>query len=212
MHQISKDLWQSSRYSSGMLNSHAYLLTRDSGNILFYNTADNDDLEHIHRLGGIQYQLLTHRDESGASLRRIRERFQSKLGCSQAETPYIGKDSDIDLVFDSTDLHLEDIQILHTPGHTDGSISFFYQSPHGQNYLFTGDTFFQWDGKWRTFVMKNAGGSREDMVSSLKKLGSLDPDLVMSSGFVGEVAYREVTSGSWRSALEQEIQKLEKTL
>ncbi|WP_315981791.1 hypothetical protein [Aliamphritea spongicola] len=39
MQQITEDLWQSDKYSSGILNSHAYLLIRPGGNVLFYNTA-----------------------------------------------------------------------------------------------------------------------------------------------------------------------------
>ena len=67
MKQIAPDLWQSSLYQTGILNTHAYFLERPSGNVLFYNTGDDDDLRHISEHGGVAYQLLTHRDEAGAS-------------------------------------------------------------------------------------------------------------------------------------------------
>ncbi|WP_315981792.1 hypothetical protein [Aliamphritea spongicola] len=152
--------------------------------------------------------MLTHRDESDPSLQRIKQRFGSELGCSAPEATYIGRDCSADLVFGAQDSKFEDIQIIHTPGHTDGSITFLYHSPYGQVYLFTGDTFFQSHGQWQTFVMQNAGGSVKDMAESLSKLRKLQPDLVMSSGFVGEVAYREVTRASWTAAIDQTLQTL----
>ena len=69
----------------GTLNTHAYFLLRPEGNVLFYNTGNDDDLEEITELGGIQFQLLSHRDESGPSLNRIKDRFGSKLCCSALE-------------------------------------------------------------------------------------------------------------------------------
>lgn len=208
MHQISEDLWQSSRYSSGGLSTHAYLLTKEEGNVLFYNTSGSADLDHIEQLGGVAYQLLTHRDESGASLKRIQQRFQSHLGCSLLEAPYIEKDCLPDCIFSATCTHLNDIQILQTPGHTNGSISYFYSSPTGLAYLFTGDTFFQWHGEWTTFILESAGGTYPDMINSLRVLRDITPDFVFSSGFVGDIAYREVTEESWRAAIDQEICKL----
>lgn len=73
MKQLYDDLWQSERYSSGVLNTHAYFLQREQGNVLFYNTGATNDLDPIDELGGISYQLLTHRDEAGASLAGIKK-------------------------------------------------------------------------------------------------------------------------------------------
>ena len=70
--------------------------------------------------------MLSHRDESGPSLRRIRERFGSQLGCSALELPAIARDAAVDLVFEAADRQLGDIEIIHTPGHTDGRVCFFY--------------------------------------------------------------------------------------
>ena len=79
----------------GTLNTHAYFLRRPEGNVLFYNTGNEGDLEEIAELGGIQAQLLSHRDESGPSLNRIRDLFGSKLCCSALEAPIIGKDAPV---------------------------------------------------------------------------------------------------------------------
>lgn len=55
----------------------------------------------------------------------------------------------------------EFLKIIHTPGHTPGSISILVQ-----NFLFTGDTLFE-DGVGRTDL---PGGSEKDLQKSLKIL------------------------------------------
>jgi len=208
MKQVYEDLWQSELYSSGILNTHAYLLTRPNGNILFYNTGSVSDLEHISELGGIKYQLLTHRDEVGKSLQRIKEQFSSKLGIGILEAPYAQKHTSVDIKFETTDTQLEDIEVYFTPGHSEGSICYCYQSPYGKTYLFSGDSIFMWDRKWSTFVIKGFNGTNEDMVNSLKKLRELKPNAVLSSGFIGTTSYEELTNDEWITAIDSCIVKL----
>ncbi|MBB6522499.1 MBL fold metallo-hydrolase [Pseudoteredinibacter isoporae] len=210
MKQLQPDLWQSTRYSSGMLNSYAYLLLRPAGNVLFYNSGNESDLRQMDALGGAQLQLLTHRDEATPSLARIKDRFGLTLASSALEAPYLEKYTPVDLVLEPGTTQLQDIHVIETPGHTDGSLCFFYESPHGKSYLFTGDTIFLWDGDWSTFVMPKAGGSASALVGSLKELGRIQPDLVMSSGFVGDVGLLDLTPAEWNQAIEHNIQKLER--
>ena len=208
MKQLQEDLWQSTIHNMGMLNTHAYFLRRPEGNVLFYNTGNDDNLEQIAELGGIQFQLLSHRDESGSSLNRIKERFGSKLCCSALEAPMIGKDAQIDVTFQLRDHHLGDIEIIHTPGHTAGSICFFYKSPYGKSYLFTGDTIFQSNAKWATFVLPQAGGSKASLADSLLRLRDLNPDIVMSSAFVGDVSFVEIIGDEWAQAIDDNVRRL----
>ena len=208
MKQIAPDLWQSSLHSSGILNTHAYFLERPSGNVLFYYTGEEDDLRHMSDRGGVSWQLLTHRDEAGPSQARIRDRFGCKLCCSAIEAPFVAKHGKPDLELGADDRRIEDIEIIHTPGHTDGSICYFYNSPHGRSYLFSGDTIFQWNGKWSTFVLPGSGGSKAALAESLKVLRTYSPDIVLSSGFVGDVAYREVGPEAWMAVLDERIVRL----
>jgi glyoxylase-like metal-dependent hydrolase (beta-lactamase superfamily II) len=53
------------------------------------------------------------------------------------------------------------LKVIHTPGHTKGSISLL-----GKDFIFTGDTIFK-DGYGRTDLK---GGSQKDLENSLKKL------------------------------------------
>ena len=208
MKQLAEDLWQSTIHRARILNTHAYFLERPAGNILFYNTGHEDDLRQMSERGGIALQLLTHRDEAGPFQARIRDRFGCRLGCSAIEAPFVARYGRPDLEFGPYADRVDDVAILHTPGHTDGSICFFYPSPSGKSYLFSGDTIFQWDGEWSTLVLRNAGGTADDLAESLAKLKEISPDLVMSSGFVGEVAYREVTRDEWIEVLDARIEVL----
>lgn len=208
MKQLQPDLWQSRIHRVGILSTHAYFLECRAGNILFYNTGNEDDLREMEELGGVAYQLLTHRDEAGPSQTRIGDRFGCRLGCSAIEAPFVSAHGKPDLLFGAGDDRIEDVGIIHTPGHTDGSVCFFYRSPYGKSYLFSGDTFFQWDGEWSTLVLPSSGGSAADLAGSLAKLKKISPDIVMSSGFVGEVAFREVTGDEWRTALDRRIASL----
>ena len=56
------------------------------------------------------------------------------------------------------------VEVLHTPGHTPGSVCL-----RCRDALFTGDTLF-------------AGGSGEDMMASLKRLGALEGDFRVFPG------------------------------
>lgn len=167
MKQLTDDLWQTSIHTSGMLSSHAYYLKTPVGNVLLYNTNNSQDLDKIEALGGIDYQLLTHRDEAAPSLQYIKDRFSAKLVCSEFERHYIEKHTSVDLPLSGHLPDIANIKIFNTPGHTGGSLCFYYQSPNGNNYLFTGDTIFQWEGEWATLIIAGAGGKASDLIESL---------------------------------------------
>ena len=59
------------------------------------------------------------------------------------------------------------VEVLHTPGHTPGSVCL-----RCRDALFTGDTLFAGSMGRTDFP----GGSNEDMMTSLKRLGSLEGD------------------------------------
>lgn len=67
------------------------------------------------------------------------------------------------------------LQVLHTPGHTDGSVSLLATD---DGLLFTGDTLFA--GGWGRVDLP--GGSAEAMVASLARLALLDDPLRVLPG------------------------------
>lgn len=68
------------------------------------------------------------------------------------------------------------IKVFHTPGHTKGSCCFA-----ADGCIFTGDTLFS-DGYGRCDLY---GGSYSQMLRSLERLGTLDPDLIIYPGHGG---------------------------
>lgn len=68
------------------------------------------------------------------------------------------------------------IQVLHTPGHTPGGLSFYIESDH---IIFTGDTLFQ-GSVGRTDL---PGGNLEEEINSIKtKMLTLPSDTIIYSG------------------------------
>lgn len=68
-----------------------------------------------------------------------------------------------------------DLEVLHTPGHTEGSICLLAS---GERLLFTGDTLFR--AGWGRVDLR--GGSTEQMVGSLTRLSAMDGDLRVLPG------------------------------
>ena len=90
-------------------------------------------------------------------------------------------------------LELGDIslRVIHTPGHTRGSVSLFSEN---DGMLFSGDTIFPAGSIGRTDL---PGGSSEDMKKSIARLATL-PAQTLYPGH-GEVTSRDVPSQVMRS-------------
>jgi hydroxyacylglutathione hydrolase len=205
--QIYPDLWQTgAEHPFPGLTTHAYLLIRSAGNVLFYSSGRSDEHPHIQELGGITDQYLSHRDE--AALADIKKMFGSKLYCHRLEQEAVSRASPVDCTFDRREIHLGDIEVIPTPGHTNGSACFLFRSPHDKTYLFTGDTVFLNNGSWDTFVMENAGGTKFDLKKSLLLLRGLEPDVVICSASVGPVPLKEMSTGEWSSVVDSVLRSL----
>lgn len=114
---------------------------------------------------------------------KIRKETRAKILIHEAEKDFISFEADRFLkneeeikigVGDSPSI----LKVLHTPGHTQGSICLL-----GENVVFTGDTLFK-DGHGRTDL---PGGSQKDMEESLEKLSKLlKPGVIVYPGH-GEI-------------------------
>lgn len=202
MNEVYPNIWQTEIETPFPgLNTRAYFIRRKSGNALFYNTSSADAMDEIEQLGGLDFQFLTHRHESGTSLKQIKERFNSQLCTSKTEAPFI--DASVDVVVTEPVSFGHDIEVILTPGHTDGGLSFVYYSPGGIKYLFTGDTLFQSNKEWSTFIVPSDGGSRGELLETLELYRDLKPDVVISSGYVGERCIVEIQQSKWSKTIDQ---------
>lgn len=218
---IAPDLWATPHYPvDHVVNTRGYLLTRPQGNVLIYglgfqrDEADEDVLDEMAALGGVQVQLLSHGDEASHSLQAVRERFGSRLVCSAMEVDQIDDYAEglgIDIAWEPgcADESLEGLEMMATPGHTIGSISVRYESPHGQTYLFTGDTIVpKDDGGWAVNVSERQGGTADDLERSLLALREQTFDLLASSAYVGESSTATPSSVEWYAIIDRRIERL----
>jgi len=209
MIQLYDDLYQTKVENPfSNLNTHAYFLIRKEGNVLFYNTSSSQEIKEISEKGGIVFQYLSHRHEVGDSLRVIRDKFCSKLCADQKEVPSISKTCPVDVKFSERVIHSNNIEVIPTAGHTAGGLCFYYTSPNGLNYLFTGDLIFPRNGEWCVILISNDGANRENLVKSLLIIRELKPDIVLSSASVGDISVVKVNEKEWQNAIDKNIKAL----
>ncbi len=213
MKQLAPDLWQTSqRQIAENVYTHAYLLTRPQGNVLIYSFSEDQsaDLDAIEELDGVSVQILSHRDETGPALKQIRDRFGSQLAYHASDAHAIRDDAEADLLVDQhcADPLLDGIDVLHTPGHTPGSVTLRYESPHGKSYLFVGDTIVPSAGGWATAVYPQIEGDADDLVDSLNLLRDQSADLIISSAYFGETGVVEMAPTEWPQIIDHRIARL----
>jgi glyoxylase-like metal-dependent hydrolase (beta-lactamase superfamily II) len=192
------------------VTTHAYLWRGPAGNVLFYNVASDPDFDALDQLGGVDAQYLSHLDEAGPTLTALADRFGRRLHAPAADSDAIGKHGHIDVLLDAV-RHVDDndVEVLPTPGHSPGSTCYLVTGAGGAKYLFTGDTMFPTaDGKWATFVVPGRGDAAA-MRDSLKLLGTVQPDLVISSAFGGSTAIEVVIDQRrWAECIEQALESV----
>lgn len=205
MQQLYPDLWKTAEQKQfSTLTVHAYLLKRADGNVLFYNPRSTADCPRMADLGGVAYHCLSHCHEVGPQLGSIAERFESELCCHARVESYLSVATRADVCFRTPprEVHAGDIEVIHTPGHTDNNVCYRYASPHGRAYLFTGDTLYLHEGQWRTLVVGSDGGNHRDLARSLERLRGLAVDVIVCSVAVGPMQIIEVTPGEWRRLID----------
>lgn len=134
--------------------AHSYIICRFGQCLLIDPSFDYEKI--IEKLGPNQLQgiLLTHAHHDHVALIQMFKvpiyihEFDASLlfedqynGFSKLNPrQYKRKDLNLVMIQEDTKIPLADkfVQVIHTPGHTKGSVSFLYE-----NYLFTGDTLFK---------------------------------------------------------------------
>lgn len=209
MRQITKDLWETDpEYPFPGLSTHAYLWTAPSGNVLFYNTTHDHELDHMAELGGVSRHYLSHKDEIAPSLRTIKDRFGSTLHSSATEANLVEQTAPVDDAFEHGHTAADDLQVLMTPGHTPGSACYLASSGTGSTYLFTGDTLFlSSEGRWTAGYIEGMS-DRDALAGSLRELAKLTPDVVISSAFAGDSGVTELDGRAWADCVDEALQLL----
>lgn len=213
MEQIRDDLWTTeAEHPFPGLTTRAYLLiTPDDGNVLFYNTTREDEIEAMTTLGGVQRQYLSHQDEIAPSLRLVRDQHGATLHAHESEAHLVAEVSPVDVAFDRRVEHPGGIEVIPTPGHTVGSTCYLVRSTTGARYLFTGDTLFLGnDGSWAAGHIPGHSDAAT-LTASLDVLASLDPDVVISSACPTGVGAHDVDPARWPALVARAAERLERS-
>lgn len=208
MKKILEDVWQTKTENPASgLYTHAYLLIRNTDNVLFYNTGLKEEIERIAELGGISYQFLSHQDELGDSLKSIKQQFSSKLGGPEKEKEQFAKYLAPDILFSKREV-IAGVEIILTPGHTVGSTCFMVEGKDKLKYLFTGDSLYlSKDGEWKAGYIPGYS-DKKTLIESLGLLKTLQPDVVMCSGSDGSQGYQKMEHNEWEKIIELSIANL----
>lgn len=209
MKQIASDLWQSEPYHPfPYLKTQCYLLMTSTGNILFYNTGLDDEFSEIEKKGGYTTHCLSHRHESSEKITKLKQRFKAKLVCEKTEAEAFALQCTTDIFITERTTLESGVIAIPTPGHTSGGCCYFYQSPHNERYLFTGDLFYVTNNNLSTFVYSPDGGSQQALIDSLGTLYDYEPSWVLSSAFEGDSSSLPMEPSIWRQEIERNIATL----
>ena len=173
----------------GPIGTNCYILEDDQTNLAaVIDPGDEPELiqESLEKEGvEVRYLLLTHGhyDHTTAVPALHRVYPQADIYIHQADAngagstlfPLAGEVDDLKLYDEGDVIRLGDheIQVLHTPGHSPGSVTLKVE-----DVLFTGDTLFA-GSCGRTDLR---GGSYEQIMQSLKRLGELKGDFHVCPG------------------------------
>lgn len=180
----------------GMMQANCYLVVEpQSGEVLLVDPGEftkelDDKLFHL-MAGPIRYILLTHGHfDHIAGASELQQTYSGEIIIHESDEEFL-RDNDKNLSVmlpepigtikadktvrdgDCLPFGKEKIKVLHTPGHTPGSVCYLID-----NCLFSGDTLLR-NSVGRTDF---PGGNRRDMIRSLKRLETLNERITVYPG------------------------------
>jgi glyoxylase-like metal-dependent hydrolase (beta-lactamase superfamily II) len=135
-------------------------------------------LQKLDQIGGTVKCIIAthyHYDHTGA-VKPLVEHFHVPFLIHESDVPFLDNlTADLALAEgDDVSIGDEALQVLHTPGHSSGSICLL-----GDGFIFTGDTLFQFSYGRTDFP----GGDEDQMQSSLRRLHEiLSPGMIVYPG------------------------------
>jgi hypothetical protein len=157
-----------------LLRSH--VLVRPAGNVIVYNSPGvSGSAAAITALGAPSRLLLSHEHESMYR----QPALDVPLWIHERDESAVTDALDITGTFRSRSMIDDDLEVIPTPGHTAGTTSFLWDSGT-HRFLFTGDSIWVEDGRWKAVVLDPA--LRGAYLDSLALVRDLDFDVLVPWG------------------------------
>lgn len=182
----------------------SFLLERDSGNVLVYNSPGIDAVgDEIVALGEPTRLLINHWHEATYPAPRLQVPawvHVADKGRTEAALPVAG-------TFDVRERIDDDLEIIPTPGHTAGTTTFLWDSGDDR-FLFVGDWIWRHRGRWQVVLLGES--RRAAYLASLRSLLELDFTVLVPWGTdAGDPAVFPTTGADVRRELEELIRRVE---
>lgn len=195
MEKINADLYLYTA-NRGEWTNFSWLLKRKGGNLLVACADVSDILPEIEKLGGLSRVLLTDIHFANAWHGKVADHFGAKLVCHESDKAKVKtrcKPARLEVLGARTQLE-EDLLAVHTPGHADGGLCYFWTGGKTAT-LFTGDFLCHTGNGWAVFCGK---AKRKIMAKSLATVGELGVELLCPGVSQGEPYPREaMKKGQW---------------
>ncbi|MBT4445874.1 MBL fold metallo-hydrolase [archaeon] len=113
-----------------------YLIKHKNGNFLIGCPEEltEEVSKKINEIGGINFIFISHRDDIGC-VSMYKRKYNAKIIIHKSEAKFIS-DCEVDIPFTSDTLIVENVEAIHTPGHTPGNSCLYFKD---YGFLFTGD-------------------------------------------------------------------------
>jgi glyoxylase-like metal-dependent hydrolase (beta-lactamase superfamily II) len=185
----------------------AFLLARRPGNILVYSSSRvADDFTALAGAGGVARQYINHEHQAHASCDRVAAEFGAPLYCHAADAGAAARICNVAQTFDGRAHHFDDFEAIPIPGHTPGSTAFLWTNG-ARRYLFTGDTIYLRDSKWRIAVLDGISDPATYR-DSLRLVRDLDFDILVPSMAKGE-PFQTVSADERRERIDELIARID---
>ena len=207
MERVTEHLYRSApeRPFGNEVETCAYLLRRDDGNLLIYSSGElRRDEAQLRDLGGVERQYLNHRDEAAAGCDWVARTLEAPLHCHEQEREAVAEHCTVHHTFDREHQAYPDLEVIPTPGHCPGSTCYLWRAPD-RRYLFTGDTVYLANGDWRVYVSR---GTALEMIASLERIAALDFEVLVPGLFIGEAKHMATTAAETKRRVGEIIARL----
>ena len=162
------------------LSVRAFLLEREPGNLLVYNTGLLErDLPSLAE-HGVERQYLGHWHEAAFGSDAPARGLGARVLVNAADAGPVREHGwTISERFTGRHALDGDFEVIPIPGHTPGASAFRW-STGGQRVLFTGDTLYVRDGEWVAGILESMDASaRRQLAHSLQLLAEVEFDVLV---------------------------------